>query len=251
MLRYQPTPELLKHRTILVTGAGSGIGRAVALGCAGAGATVILLGRTVSRLEQVYDEIEQIGAPTPAITPLNLATAGTAQYDELGAALESTFGELHGLVHCASDLGELGPLATYDFEAWQRVMQVDVQAPYILTRLLLPLLDKTADGSVIFTTADVGRRGRAYWGAYGVAQFALEGMVQIWADELQGAGRVRFNTLDPGPVRTAMRAAAYPAELPDTLARPEDVVTPYLYLLGADSRGRTGRAWGPADWKGD
>ena len=222
----------------------------MALGCARAGATVILLGRTVSRLEQVYDEIEAAGAPKPAITPLNLATAGTAQYDELGAAIESTFGELHGLVHCATELGELAPLSSYDFESWQRVMQVDVQAPYILTRLLLPLLEKTGDGSVIFTTADVGRRGRAYWGAYGIAQFALEGLTQIWADELEGAGRVRFSTMDPGAVRTTLRATAYPAELPETLALPQDVVAPYLYLLGPDSRGQTGRAWSVTDWRG-
>ncbi|MHB1586041.1 MAG: YciK family oxidoreductase [Acidiferrobacteraceae bacterium] len=245
---YQPRPDLLAGRVILVTGAGDGLGRAAALAFARHGATLILLGRTVTKLEQVYDEIESAGGATPAIMPLDLATASSAQYQELQNGVETEFGRLDGVLHSAAKLGPLTPLAMYDFDEWHKVMQVNVHAPYIVTRLLLPLLERSGDASVIFTSSEFGRRGRAYWGAFGISQFALEGMSQIWADETEGAGSVRFNTLDPGAVRTHMRLGAYPAEDQETLSAPEDVMSAYLYLMGPDSRGTTGQALSASDW---
>lgn len=248
MPEYLPRPDLLAERVILVTGAGDGLGRAAALTFARHGATVVLLGRTTGKLERVYDEIEAQGGPTPAITPLNLATASSGQYEELVQGIEREFGRLDGLLHSATELGELTPLDMYNFETWQKVMQVNLSAPYILTRWLLPLLEQSGDASVVFTSADVGRKGEAYWGAYAVSQFALEGLSQVWADELEGGGRVRLNTLDPGPARTTLRARAFPAELPATVPAPMDLMTAYLYLMGPDSRGVTGQALTARDW---
>lgn len=248
MPAYTPRPDLLTERVILITGAGDGLGRAAALTFARHGATVVLLGRTTSKLERVYDEIEAQGGPTPAITPLNLATAGASQYEELVQGIEKEFGRLDGLLHSATELGELTPLDMYDFEVWQKTMQVNLNAPYILTRWVMPLLAQSGDGSVVFTSADVGRKGEAYWGAYAVSQFALEGLSQVWADELEGGGRVRLNTLDPGPARTSLRARAFPAEVRTSVPAPTELMTAYLYLMGPDSRGVTGQALRATDW---
>lgn len=241
VMSYSPPADLLAERMILVTGAGDGIGRAVARGCAAHGATVILLGRTIAKLERVYDEIEQAGHPQPAIYPMNLEGATPKDYVDLAATLEREFGRLDGLVHNAAILGGLSPLAHQDVESWFKVMQVNLNAPFLLTRACLGLLMQAPDASIVFSADRVGRQGRAYWGAYGVSKFGLEGMSQILAAELEANTPVRVNTLDPGAVRTRLRTSAYPGE--NALANPEpDVVVPaYLYLLGSDSRGITGR----------
>jgi len=240
---YSPAPDLLKGRVILVTGAGDGIGRAAALAFAGHGAAVILLGRTVKKLEKAYDDVERLGAPQAAIMPLDLARATGGDYDQLVAGIEREFGRLDGLLHNAAELGTLTPLELYDPELWQRVMQVNLHAPWWLTRACLPLLKKSADASIVFTSADVGRRGRAYWGAYGVSCFAIEGLMQILADELSANTNIRANSLDPGAVRTAMRSRAYPGEDPARLPDPESILATYLYLMGPDSGGASGQAW--------
>ena len=242
MPNYIPLANSLAGRTILVTGAGDGIGRAAALSFATHGAAVILLDRTQTKLEQVYDEIEHRGFPQAAILTLDLAVATPAQYELAAQTVEKDFGRLDGLLHNAAECGTLTPLALYQPEMWYRIMQVNLHAAWLLTRACLPLLKKSTDASIVFTTADVGRRGRAYWGAYGVANFGLEGLMQTLAAELATEGRIRVNSLDPGAVRTRMRAHAYPGEDPATLPRPEDIMSVYLYLLGVDSRGINGQA---------
>ncbi|MDM8544935.1 YciK family oxidoreductase [Candidatus Venteria ishoeyi] len=237
---YTPATDILKDRTILVTGAGSGIGRVAAKTFAAHGATVILLGRTVAKLEQVYDEIEADGGAQPAIYPLNLEGASPKDYEELGERLNETFGKLDGLLHNAAILGTLTPIELYDIELWHKVLHVNVNAPFMMTQACLPLLRKSADATLIFTSADVGRKGRAYWGAYGVANHGLEGMMEILADEEEHQQNLRINCIDPGPVRTRMRESAYPGENPQALARPEDVMKHYLYLMGPDSQGHSG-----------
>lgn len=241
MKDYRPRPDLLAGRVILVTGAGDGIGRAAALAFARHGAQVILLGRTVAKLEKVYDEIESQGAQA-AILPMDLAKATPEQYEQTAATIAQEFGRLDGILHNAAMLGTLTPLELYDLERWGQVLQVNLHAPFLLTRACLPLLKQSPDASVVFTSADVGRRGRAYWGAYGVSQFALEGLAQIWAEELSANTAVRVNTLDPGAVHTAMRVRAYPGSDPAQLAKPDDIMSAYLYLIGPDSRGVTGQA---------
>lgn len=243
MSDYRPTPDLLQGRVILITGAGDGIGRVAAKTCAEYGATVILLGRTQRKLERVYDEIEEAGYPQAVIQPLDLEMAGVTDYAQLATAIEQQFGRLDGLLHNAAILGTLTPLGLYDVDLWNKVMQVNLHAPFLLTRACLGLLRHSTDASIVFTSDAVGRQGRAYWGAYGVSKAALEGMMQILADETESDGHVRVNSIDPGTVRTALRARAYPAENPNQLVTPETVMDKYLYLLGPDSRNVSGRAF--------
>lgn len=243
MKDYQAPAELLSGRTILVTGAGDGIGRAAALSFASHGATVILLGRTVRKLEMVYDEIEQAGGPQPAIYPMNLEGATAADYQELAATIETQLGRLDGILHNAAFLGSLTPLEQYDLELWSRVMQINLHAPYLLTRACLPLLKQSDDASVLFTSSDVGRQGEAYWGAYAVSNAAIENLSQIFADELEVNTHIRFNTIDPGAVRTTMRTRAYPGEDPNTLPQAAEIMGSYLYLMGPDSKELNGQAF--------
>ncbi|GAB4294552.1 MAG: YciK family oxidoreductase [Thiohalomonadaceae bacterium] len=241
MHNYKPAPDLLKDRVILVTGAGDGIGAAAAKAFAAHGATVILLGRSARKLEKVYDDIEQSGGPQPALVPLNLEKAVPEQYLELATMVEKEFGRLDGLLHNAALLGTLTPLAQYDLKQWAQLMQVNLHAPYLLTRAMLPLLKNSKDASVLFTSSGVGRKGRAYWGAYAITKAACDNMMEIWADELETNTSIRVNSIDPGAVRTAMRAKAYPGEDPNNLPRPEEIMSVYLYLMGPDSRGTTGQ----------
>lgn len=240
---YVAPPDALRGRIVLVTGAGAGIGRAAAMSFAEHGATVVLLGRTRSNLERVYDEIEARGWPRAAIVELDLAAAGADAYAALAHTLEQEFGRLDGLLHNAARLGVLAPIEHYDPSAWDEVLRLNLTSAFLLTRACLPLLKRSEDASVVFTTADVGRRGRAYWGAYGAACFALEGLAQTLADEVAANTRVRVNTLDPGPVRTAFRAQAYPGENPQQHPAPDEIMSTYMYLMGPDSRGVSGRAF--------
>lgn len=239
---YKAPEGLLKDRIVLVTGAGSGIGRTAAKTYAAHGATVILLGRTTSKLESVYDEIEAAGHPKPAIVPMNLEGAAVKDYEEMAMTIEDNFGRLDGLLHNASLLGQRTPVELSDPETWAKVMQVNAHAPYLMTRALIPLLRQSTDASVIFTSSSVGRKARAYWGAYSVSKFALEGLSQLLADELDDERHnVRVNSLNPGATRTNMRAHAYPAENPNDNPTPEDIMPIYLYLMGRDSQGVTGQ----------
>ena len=225
----------------MVTGAGSGIGRAVALALAGAGAEVILLGRTVRKLEAVHAEIAALGGPEASIVPLDLERALAADYEAVAAAIEQRYGRLDGLLHNAALLGTLTPIEQYEVPLFMRVMHVNVTAAFVLTQHLLPLLKKSADASVLFTSSGVGARGRAYWGAYAISKFAVEGMAQVLAPELESNTRVRVNIIDPGKVRTPMRRAAYPSEDQQTLPTAESLTAPYLALLGPASQGVTGQ----------
>lgn len=235
-LAYDCPANALSNRVILVTGAGDGIGRALALALAQHGATVILLGRTQEKLEQVYDAIKAAGGPEPALAPVNLEVARPEDYDELAHLFEQEFGRLDGLVHNASMLGEITPLQGYPTGTWDSVMQVNVHSQFYLTQALLPLLQASRDGRILFTTSSVGRKGRAFWGAYSVSKFATEGLMQVLADELENASTIRVNAINPGATRTRMRAAAYPGEDPATLRTPEQILAPYLFLLGPDSQ---------------
>jgi NAD(P)-dependent dehydrogenase (short-subunit alcohol dehydrogenase family) len=239
---YQPPADALRDRVILVTGAGDGIGRAVALALAAHSATVVLSGRTVRKLEKTYDEIVAQGSPQPSIAPLDLDRALANDFDTLADALTRNYGRLDGLLHNAGLLGVLSPIEHYDVPTWVRVMHVNVNAAFALTQVCIPLLKKSPDGAVVFTSSNLGRRGRALWGAYAVSKFAIEGLSQVLADELQPTG-VRVNCLNPGRARTNMRMQAYPAEDRSVIPEPATLVAPYLYLLGPASRGVTGQSF--------
>jgi NAD(P)-dependent dehydrogenase (short-subunit alcohol dehydrogenase family) len=231
---YSPAPDAFTGRVILVTGATAGIGRAVARALVQHGATVILHGRNEQTLEALYQELKPLG-PEPAVAMLDLERAQGPQYQSLTGEIEARYGRLDGLLHNAAMLGDRSPIEHYDIGLWQRVLLVNLTAPFILTRCLLPLLRKSADASLLFTTSSVGQRGRAYWGAYAVAKSGLEGLAETLADELEST-HVRVNLVNPGATRTRMRARAYPAENPETLPTPESHVPPFLYLLGPASR---------------
>ncbi len=239
--QYQAPADLLKGRTILVTGAGSGIGEAAAKAYAAHGATVVLLGRTTRKLEAVYDAIVEAGGPEPAIYPMNLEGASPKDYTDMAEVLQREFGRLDGILHNASILGTLTPLGQYDIEQWSKVMQINLNAPFLMTRACLDLLKASEDASVIFTSSSVGRKGRAYWGAYAISKAANENMMQIWADELEVNTAIRMNSLNPGGTRTAMRARAFPGEDPNTLPRPDEIMSAYLFLMGPDSKGVNGQ----------
>lgn len=244
---YKPVENLLADRVVLVTGAGDGIGRTAALTFARYGATVILLGRTANKLENVYDEITAAGGPQPGIAPMDLAHAGAAEVEELGDVILRDYDRLDGLLHNASLLGDRVPLENYDLNTWYQVMQVNVNAVFMLTRLLMPLLRRSPDGRLLFTSSGVGTVPRAYWGAYSVSKYAMEGLAKLWADELENTADIRVNIINPGATRTKMRAAAYPAEDPDTLKTAEDLMPLYLYLTGPDSRDEHDTMFTPAD----
>lgn len=248
--RYTPAEDCVRDRVILVTGAGDGIGKAAARTFALYGAHVILLGRTREKLEAVFDWISEHTATRPVIVPADLAALDDASANALVDAIHGEFGRLDGLLHNASLLGPRVPVAHYDAQQWQRVMQVNAFAPFLLTKALLGLLDASGDASVVFTSSSVGRKARAYWGAYAVSKFALEGLNQVLADEHEHAGRIRFNSLNPGATRTAMRATAYPGENPADVAAPEQKMDIYLYLFEAASRQVNGQALDARDWPG-
>ncbi len=237
-------PEAGSHagRVILVTCASDGIGQALALALARQGATVALLGRSQRKLARTYDRIVESGGPKPALLPFNLETAAAPEYDGLHDALEREFGRLDGLAHVAGILGDLGPIEQYDVPTWCKVLHVNLTAAFIVTRMLLPLLKRADDASIVFTSSTVARAGRAYWGAYAASKFGTEGLMQVLAHEAAGTTRIRVNSVNPGPTRTAMRRQAYPAEDPVRLAEPAAIVGPYLYLLGPASLGVNGQA---------
>jgi NAD(P)-dependent dehydrogenase (short-subunit alcohol dehydrogenase family) len=240
---YTAAPDLLNNRVILVTGAGDGIGRAAALAFAAHGATVILLGKTIAKLEAVYDEIEDAGFPQAAIYPLKLGGAKPEDYEALAETLETEFGRLDGLLHNAGILGERKNIRDTKAADWNDVINVNLTSNFLLTKALLPLLQKSEDASIVFTTSSVGRKGRAFWGAYAVSKFGVEGLAQVLADELDSTTNIRVNCINPGATNTAMRRVAYPAEYPGVNPFPEQIMPAYLYLMGKESKGVTGKSF--------
>jgi NAD(P)-dependent dehydrogenase (short-subunit alcohol dehydrogenase family) len=195
------------------------------------------------KLEKVYDEIESAGWPTPTLAVMDLAKAQGPDFFALADEIDKQFGRLDGLLHNAGVLGQLTPIEHYDVGVWANVLHVNLTVPFVLTQVLLPVLKKSEDASVIFTSSGVGRKGRAFWGGYAVSKFGIEGLSQVLADETAEAGKLRVNCVNPGQTRTAMRASAYPGEDPATLRTPEEILATYLYLLGPDSRGVTGQSF--------
>lgn len=238
---YQATDDLLKDRIILITGAGDGIGAAAAKTFAQHGATVILSGRTTAKLEKVYDEIVNAGLPQPAIIPIDFEGATYDDYLMVANSIEKEFGRLDGLLHNAALLGALTPIQQYDLKLWAQVLQTNLTAPFLLSRACISLLNKSDDARIIFTSSGVAHKGRAYWGAYGVSKAGQDNLMEILADELENNTSIRVNSIDPGRVRTRMRALAYPGEDPDTIPTPDEIMTTYLYLMGPDSINVTGQ----------
>lgn len=232
----------LAGRVIAITGATGGMGRAVALAAAREGAELIVMGRNLAKLRGLHAELELLAPGAALMVPLDLEKALAKDYDQVADAVLARYGRLDGLVHCAALLGTLTPIDQYDVPTWYRILHVNVTAAFALTQVLLPGLRKSADASVIFTSSGVGRKGRAYWGAYAVSKFAVEGLSQVLADELENTTHIRVNALNPGPIRTMMRRQAYPSENLESLPLPEAMTDTYLKLLGPRGAGITGQS---------
>lgn len=238
-MHYQPQKNLLQNRIILVTGASDGIGREAALTYAEYGASVILTGRNEEKLRRVAQEIESAGGIAASWYTLDLLTCTPASCHELAQRISTHYPRLDGVLHNAGLLGEVRPMDEQDPEIWQQVMQVNINGTFFLTQALLPLLLNSESGSLVFTSSSVGREGRANWGAYAVSKFATEGMMQVLAEEYQNR-HLRVNCINPGGTRTKMRASAFPTEDPQKLKTPADIMPLYLWLMGDDSRRKTG-----------
>lgn len=239
---YCPMLDILQGRVILVTGGAGGLGRAVALACARHGATVVIADGAETELAKTYDLIEDQGGPEPVLLELDLGRADPVLFAAVADRLAAEWGRLDGLVHCAAFAPYLSRIDDYECADWERVLCVNLTVPFLLTQACLPLLRAAPDGSIVFTADRVGRRGLAYWGAYAAAKFGIEGLMQVLAEETCASTRLRVNSLDPGIVRTTLRQTLYPGENPFHHPEPAEVASSYLYLLGPDARGVTGRA---------
>ena len=238
---FKAKENCLKNKVILITGTGDGIGATAAKTFAKYGATVILLSKTEKKIIDVYDEIVNAGNPQPAIITLNLENATAEDYAGLAHTIETEFGHLDGLLHNAAMFEGLSPIAQFDNTLWQRIVQVNLHAPFLLSQAMIPLLNKSKQASMIFTSSGVAHQGRAYWGAYGVTKAAGDNLMGILADELEIDTPIRVNSIDPGRVRTRMRALAFPGEDPMTVPAAEDIMDSYLYLMSDESKEVNGK----------
>lgn len=243
---FERTQTSFTGKTVLVTGAGDGIGKTIAIALAKAGAEVLLLGRTEEKLGLVYDEIEKSRQQndqivTPMVLPFDLDKAQNSDYEQLTQALTDQVGKLDGLVHCAGVLGQKTRIQDYNTTAWDSVINTNISGAFKLTKCCLPMLEASENGRIIFTSSSVGKKGRAFWGAYAVSKFATEGLMQTLADEYEQRS-LNINAINPGATRTAMRQAAYPAENPETVKDASTLVNLYLFLLSEQSQSVNGQS---------
>ena len=239
---YNAPKNLLKDKVILVTGGGSGIGRQAGLTFAAFGAEVILLGKNSSNLNETYSLFEKNNLKKPILQAIDFEIAEEEDFKKISEEVLKEFGKLDGLINNASILGTKTSIQNYDINEWRRVSKINFESSLLLTRSLLPVLQIPDNSSIVFTSSGVGRKGKAYWGAYAISKFATEGLVQILSEELEKTSGIRVNAINPGAVRTKMRAQAYPAEDPKTLKNPKDIMNAYLFLMGIDSLGITGKS---------
>jgi len=239
---FEPSKDCLKDKTILITGAGSGIGRAAANTLSQFGAQLILLSKDTQKLESLYEEVVQQDFKEPLIHPMDFESAQEEEYLNVKEAILDKFGKLDGLINNAGVLGEKKPLEQYQYSIWKKVLNVNLDSAFLLTKTLLPLLNHSKLGSVVFTSSGVGKKGRAYWGAYAISKFATEGMMEVFADELENTTKIRVNCINPGAVRTKMREEAYPAEDPETNPLPKEIMNLYVYLMCDESKDINGQS---------
>ena len=233
---------MLKDKIILVTGAGDGIGKSAAISYASQGATVILLGKTKAKLEKVYDEIEESNHPTPLISLMDFSKADGNDYQELVDNLIKDYKQLDGLLLNAAILGDRSPIEQYDVAKWVETIHINLTSQFILIKTLLPALKNSNNASVLFTSSGVGKVGKAFWGAYAVSKFGVEGLCQVLSDEHSNDKSIRFNCINPGAVQTNMRKEAYPLENPNDLLHPDEIMDKYVWLMSDESKDIDGQS---------
>ncbi|WKJ91793.1 SDR family NAD(P)-dependent oxidoreductase [Methylomonas montana] len=231
----------LSNKVLLITGAGGGLGGTAALALAGQGAQIILLDKSIPKLEKVYDAIVAAGGPEPVMYPFDLAGASEAQYEEMADAIVQRYGALHGVLHAAVEFSAYSPIANYKTKDWGYALNVNLSAPFLLCRVLLPVLQRSEHASIVFISDSSARKVQAYSGAYGVSKIALEGFAGILAAELEAGQKIRVNTVVPGPIDSPLRKRAYPAEDKALIPAMNSLDPLYIYLFGDASIGTTGQ----------
>jgi NAD(P)-dependent dehydrogenase (short-subunit alcohol dehydrogenase family) len=244
----EATTTVLRDRVVLITGATGGLGRALSLACAAAGATVVLHARVVRKLEALYDEIKHGGHPEPTILPLDLAKATAEDFANVTSAIEAQLGRLDAIVHTAAMLGSLGPIEHQSFDSWLALLRVNVAAPMGLTRAMLRLLVAAPDASVVFTLDSRGQEPRAYWGGYAVTKAAVATLARELADEWECRPQLRVNSVVPGPIRSPLRSQTHPAEDVSALPTPDALVPLYLHLIAGQTKADSGRLVDAQAW---
>jgi len=236
MKSYKAPPQHLKDRVILVTGAGQGIGRSAALAFAAQGATVILLGRKVEKLEIVYDEILALGYPEPLMFLMDLSKSSDGDLNAIAEGIYKQLGRLDGILHNATEFDNLSPLDIQTSEQFERMFRVNVTTPFALTKACMPLLQRAGDASIIFTSTSAAQTPAAYWGAHSISKAAADHLVKSWALELEKTPHIRINSIVPGPVQSPQRKKTHPGEVHASLPEIDTIIPTYLYLMGADSQ---------------
>jgi len=229
-VNYKVKEGELEGKVVLVTGANRGFGLAITMDLAKAGATVVMLGRDLGSLEYAYDAVVDAGYKEPILYPLDLEGATPENYQELQDNILDKFKKLDGLIHNAAILGTQMPIDQYDIKLWYSTLQINLSAPFMLTQFLIPALMKSDDARILFLSSTVGRKARAYWGAYSVSKFGIEGFAKTLSEELEKT-QITVNTINPGKIRTEMRRTAYPAEDASSVPRPEEKSSVIVYLL--------------------
>ena len=235
MKNYQAPSQHLKDRVIIVTGAGQGIGQTAAIAFANQGATVILVGRTQSKLEVTYDAIQAQGLPEALIFTLDLNKASEDDFKAMAEGIYQQLGRLDGILHNATDFNNLSPLEIQTAAQFEEMFRVNVIAPFALTKACLPLLERSANASVIFTSNSSAQTPKAYWGSHGISKAATDFMMQMWAQELNNRPNIRLNSIVPGALQSPQRKKTHPGEVHSELPTMESAMPLYLYLMGDDS----------------
>jgi len=239
---YNPIKDVLKGKKILITGAGTDIGKEAAIKFAKHGARTILLGKTEKNLKEVYDIIVQKSYPEPSLQLMDFEHATPKDYLSLFEAIKDKYGLLDGLLNSVTILGEKKPLSQYSYAIWRKVLTINLDSAFYLTQSLLPLLELSDSASIIFSSSDEGKKGRAFWGAHSVSKFGIEGLMQILADELENTSNIQVNSINPGKIKSELRLKSFPAEDPRSLILPKDIMSLYLYLISNEDRNLNGKS---------
>lgn len=237
------TGNALKDRHILITGAASGLGQAIAVDCARHGAEVLLVAQEADHLNATVEAISNLDAPVPLELTLDLQRAGENEYQHLGEIINIECGKLDGLVHCAAADANALPLQFQDLGSWQRILQVNLTAAFALTNACIPALLEASMASVVFTTASSARETTAFQGAFGITGHAIEAMMQTYALELAKTANICFSSVNPGTFDSALRRQRFPTQDPRALPLPTSLTSAFLVLLATPDMTNNGVAW--------